>query len=66
MGAHVDHDLRDQLDHIDGRKCPVVVMKGTYDYLTPPEATENTARRIKGGGYVEMTDIGHFPMRHCS
>ena len=32
------------------------------DSLTPPEATENTARQIKGGVYIEMTDIGHFPM----
>lgn len=42
----VDHDLREQ---IDGRKCPVVMMTGSYDYLTPPEVTENTARRIMGG-----------------
>jgi len=32
------------------------------DYLTPPEATENTARQIKSGVYIEMEDIGHFPM----
>ena len=38
------------------------MMTGTYDYLTPPEATENTARQIKGGVYIEMPDIGHFPM----
>jgi pimeloyl-ACP methyl ester carboxylesterase len=30
--------------------------------LTPPEVTENTARQIRGGVYIEMTDIGHFPM----
>jgi pimeloyl-ACP methyl ester carboxylesterase len=58
----VDHDLRRDLDRIDARRCPVVMMTGTYDFLTPPEATENTARRIKGGIYIEMTDIGHFPM----
>ena len=58
----VDHDLREQLEQIDGRKCPVVMMTGRYDYLTPPEVTENTTRRIKGGVYIEMTDIGHFPM----
>jgi pimeloyl-ACP methyl ester carboxylesterase len=58
----VDHDLRNRLEEIDGRRCPVVMMTGTYDYLTPPDATENTARRIKNGVYIEMTDIGHFPM----
>ena len=58
----VDHDLRKELKNIDGHKCPVIMMTGTYDYLTPPEATENTARQIKGGVYIEMPDIGHFPM----
>jgi hypothetical protein len=58
----VDHDLREDLERIDGRKCPVIMMTGTYDYLTTPEMTENTARRIKGGVYIEMEDIGHFPM----
>ena len=38
------------------------MLPGTYDYLTPPEATEDTARQIKGGVYIEMRDIGHFPM----
>ena len=44
--------LRDELRNIDGRRCPVVMMTGTYDYLTPPEATENTARQIRGGVYI--------------
>ena len=58
----VDHDLREELQNIDGHKCPVVMMTGDYDYLTPPEATEDTARQIKGAVYIEMKDIGHFPM----
>jgi pimeloyl-ACP methyl ester carboxylesterase len=58
----VDHDLRNRLSEIDTRRCPVIMMTGTYDYLTPPEATEATARQIPGGIYIEMEDIGHFPM----
>lgn len=58
----VDHDLRDQLKDIDGDKCPVVMLTGTYDYLTPPEATQATAEQIKGGSFIAMEDIGHFPM----
>lgn len=58
----VDHDLRDKLGQIDGEKCPVVMMTGTYDYLTPPSATKETADQIKGGSFIEMEDIGHFPM----
>lgn len=58
----VDHDLRDKLKDIDGDKCPVVMLTGTYDYLTPPEATQATAEQIKGGSFIAMEDIGHFPM----
>ncbi len=58
----VDHDMRGQLGNIDTRRCPVIMMTGTYDYLTPPEATEATARQIPGGIYIQMDDIGHFPM----
>lgn len=58
----VDHDLRSELQNIDGRRCPVVMMTGTYDFLTTPEESEATARQIKGGVYIEMNDIGHFPM----
>lgn len=58
----VDHDLRNELQNIDGRRCPVVMLTGTYDYLTPPEESEKTARQIPGGVYIEMNDIGHFPM----
>ncbi|MDF1670735.1 MAG: alpha/beta hydrolase [Roseovarius sp.] len=58
----VDHNLTDRLSEIDTKRCPVIMMTGTYDYLTPPEATEETARNIPGGIYIEMEDIGHFPM----
>jgi len=58
----VDHDLRGKVQEIDTRRCPVVMMNGTYDYLTPPEIGEQTASQIRGGVYIEMTDIGHFPM----
>lgn len=58
----VDHDLREELEYIDARKCPVVMMTGTYDYLTTPEDSERTARQIKSAVYIEMDDIGHFPM----
>ena len=58
----VDHDLRDKLEEIDGEKCPVVMTTGTYDYLTTPAMTAATAARIRGAEFIEMQDIGHFPM----
>ena len=38
------------------------MLTGTYDYLTPPEATKETADQITGGSFIAMEDIGHFPM----
>jgi pimeloyl-ACP methyl ester carboxylesterase len=58
----VDHDLRGKLGEIDTTKCPVVMTTGTYDYLTTPEMTEATAEQIDGAEFIEMQDIGHFPM----
>ncbi|MCI2416089.1 alpha/beta hydrolase [Saccharopolyspora sp. K220] len=58
----VDHDLRGQLHEIDTRRCPVVMLTGCYDYLTTPEDGRRTAAEIRGAEFVEMADIGHFPM----
>ena len=58
----VDHDLRDKLDEIDAERYPLVMMTGTYDYLTTPIMSAETAAQIKGCKFIEMTDIGHFPM----
>jgi len=57
-----DHDLRGRLGDIDTDKCPVVMMTGTYDYLTTPEMSKATADQIRGAHFIEMQDIGHFPM----
>ena len=38
------------------------MLTGDYDYLTTPEDSARTAKRIKGGEFIEMEDIGHFPM----
>jgi pimeloyl-ACP methyl ester carboxylesterase len=58
----VDHDLRGKLDDIDGDRCPVVMLTGEYDYLTTPADSRRTAERIKNGTFIEMKEIGHFPM----
>jgi pimeloyl-ACP methyl ester carboxylesterase len=58
----VDHDLRDKLDQIDADRCPVVMLTGAYDYLTPPDEGRRTAEHITNGQFIEMEDIGHFPM----
>lgn len=58
----VDHDLRGHLGEIDTRRCPLVLLTGEYDYLTPPEAGQRTAEGIPGAEFITMTEIGHFPM----
>jgi pimeloyl-ACP methyl ester carboxylesterase len=58
----VDHDLRDRLGEIDGERCPVVMLTGDYDYLTTPDDGRRTASQIRGAEFIEMKDIGHFPM----
>jgi pimeloyl-ACP methyl ester carboxylesterase len=58
----VDHDLRDKLDQIDAERCPMVLLTGDYDYLTTPAMTQATAEKINGAEFIEMKDIGHFPM----
>ena len=58
----VDHDLRGELGDIDGEQCPVVMMTGEYDYLTTPEDSERTANAITNGSFINMPEIGHFPM----
>ncbi|MCU1618068.1 MAG: alpha/beta hydrolase [Modestobacter sp.] len=58
----VDHDLRGRLDQIDGDRCPVVMLTGDYDYLTTPADSARTAEQIKNAEFIEMKEIGHFPM----
>ena len=58
----VDHDLRDKLSEIDGDQCPVVMLTGDYDYLTTPSDSARTASQIRNAAFIEMKDIGHFPM----
>jgi pimeloyl-ACP methyl ester carboxylesterase len=58
----VDHDLRGKLHLIDAEKCPVYFMTGEYDYLSTPADSKRTADQIPGAKFVEMKEIGHFPM----
>ena len=38
------------------------MLTGEYDYLTTPEDGKRTASQIKGAQFIEMKEIGHFPM----
>jgi pimeloyl-ACP methyl ester carboxylesterase len=59
----VDHDYRDSLDQIDATECPMYLMNGEYDFLTPPEDAREVAEGIgEGATAVAMEKLGHFPM----
>ncbi|MBO0595709.1 alpha/beta hydrolase [Nesterenkonia sp. E16_7] len=58
----VDHDMRGKLQEIDTDQCAVVMMTGEYDYLTTPEDGTRTCSQIRNAEFIEMKEIGHFPM----
>jgi pimeloyl-ACP methyl ester carboxylesterase len=57
----VDGDIRDRVDTIDIRRCPLYLLTGEYDYSCTSEGTLDVARRT-GADALIMNDLGHFPM----
>jgi len=47
---------------IDGRRIPVVLMTGRYDFSATVEDAVALAGWIEGARLVEMPELGHFPM----
>jgi pimeloyl-ACP methyl ester carboxylesterase len=56
-----DGDVRDRVDRIDVRRCPLFLLTGEYDYSCTAEATLDIARRT-GAEATIMQGLGHFPM----
>ena len=57
----VEHDLSELAETIDTRRCPVYLLTGDYDWATPPEMSEELAKRIPGASYRTLPGLGHFP-----
>ena len=57
----VDGDIRDRVDQIDGRRTPLYLLTGEYDYSCTSEGTLDVARRT-GATATIMQGLGHFPM----
>lgn len=57
----VDGDIRAKVDQIDGRKTPLYLLTGEYDYSCTSEGTLDVAKRT-GAEAVIMKGLGHFPM----
>jgi pimeloyl-ACP methyl ester carboxylesterase len=56
-----DGDIRDRLDQIDVKRCPLYLLTGEYDYSCTTEGTLEVARRT-GAPATIMKGLGHFPM----
>ena len=57
----VDGDIRDRVDEIDGRRPPLYLLTGEYDYSCTSEGTLDVARRTGAEAKI-MQGLGHFPM----
>ena len=57
----VDGDIRDRVDQIDIKRCPLFLLTGEYDYSCTAEATLDVAKRT-GAPATIMQGLGHFPM----
>jgi pimeloyl-ACP methyl ester carboxylesterase len=51
------HDARDMLPSI---RCPVLVVAGEKDWVTPPEAAAEMARLVPGARHVFFPETSHF------
>jgi pimeloyl-ACP methyl ester carboxylesterase len=56
-----DGDIRDRLDRIDIKRCPLFLLTGEYDYSCTSEAMLGVAR-VTGAPATVMEGLGHFPM----
>jgi pimeloyl-ACP methyl ester carboxylesterase len=56
-----DGDIRDRLDQIDIKRCPLYLLTGEYDYSCTTEGTLEVARRTGAPARI-MKGLGHFPM----
>ncbi len=60
-----DGDIRDKLDQIDVKRCPLFLLTGEYDYSCTAEAALDIANRT-GAPATIMKGLGHFPMSEDS
>lgn len=46
---------------VSGVEAPVLVVAGSLDFLTPPQAAHAVHKLFRHGTYVEIEGAGHFP-----
>jgi pimeloyl-ACP methyl ester carboxylesterase len=58
----IDGDIRDRVEKIDTRRCPLYLLTGEYDYSASPDDTMEVKKRVPGAEVTIMQGLGHFPM----
>ncbi len=58
----VGYDLSDNAKDIDTTKCAVYILSGEYDVSGTVELGRHAHETIKGSEFIEMKNVGHFPM----
>jgi pimeloyl-ACP methyl ester carboxylesterase len=53
----VEHDARDVLPHV---RCPVLIVAGSDDRVTPPHAAEEMASQLSDAQLVVLPNTSHF------
>jgi pimeloyl-ACP methyl ester carboxylesterase len=55
----------DQTSRLSAVACPVLVLSGSEDTVTPPEAGRTLAGAVPDGVFHELDGIGHLPPLEC-
>ena len=57
-----EFDAEVDIRGLDGTARPIYLLTGAYDYSATPADSRKVADLIPGAQFVEMSDLGHFPM----
>jgi pimeloyl-ACP methyl ester carboxylesterase len=58
----IEHDLTETAQDIDTSRIALYVLGGTYDWSATPQDCKALADKVKGSSFVQMEEVGHFPM----
>lgn len=63
LGFYSDEfDAETDVEGLDGTSKPIYLLTGAYDYSATPADSQRVANLIPAARFVEMPDLGHFPM----
>ena len=57
-----EFDAEVDIKGLDARNKPVYLLTGAYDYSASPADSKLVADLVPGARFMEMPDLGHFPM----